>query len=1464
MFGHQIKDIEDMTLEASKSANVEQSIREHMQFDAVQMDANDDACLVAVAHVADQADVLAHEQSESACVAESQTKPCCDALAAAQALTFAKDPAVVTADDAVDAAVPSHVLSAGFFVTELKCSMEGIELIDALAADDDSVRVVDVSACLSDTASAKLCFDVLLRDNDVASDATDAKAKLAQEWLNHHMAEISKVMMPKCGETIWNTTKLDGNTYNEAFGVGVASLTSLALDDQAVGLDMSALISTQEPSAGAADTQNTDAQALEGISVASDTTTLATNNALRSSDDSFVAEDHYANTKANADADICGADDALALVEVDSIHLQDGDDAASNHGCDEPVANVVAEGDALAAVAANAANAATNESEALSDGAAVSAVKTASETVSTSSSSASVGGGDGISADACADTDAVGGSADADADTDAVEVDCCGVALDVVAAALSHASHEGSDICGLTINGCAKIWSESNSYFFERGSNLGSLETMSVGERLEYLLDSFSYEIDPYSIKALDSAIALVHNRRSMMRSCEESNYVLLKNLGLSDVEIQDLLSVLHLEENYSTGAYLLGVCDDELEFKEALKPYSLDTLITDPEFEKAMLDKLLLWNKADERQLNKNARLQTTINKIYSAMDRRCGGRFKLRDQRFIAEMAIIFLSFAHDISKIRTDLDIRAANGLKYEPYQSLTDFIAETKTPYLLLRHLLGRKDDHHKIGLSYGVDMLARYCYNTEKLVSQLFDIRMEINDFSSPLAEIVIKKGDRGSCCTAATTLSSNAEMLRVMAKESAAMRLRISQLNAILQADIEDNVNLLRDRTFERLIKANPIPELQLNSVADLSTENGTSASSVDGIQARANGASNPSIANASKDAAIVAASESKTFTAAASDAYAVDADAVEAKSKDSISECLDDGACADAHADTHDDTGADSVSDTDSGADEAVDGNCVLHAPKNFSCLKEMERRQRYGNCLFTNLNKEPQRTICTISSLMYASALAEYERRIHSVNETYSDIYVSDNTMYISTSSRAHASLLFGMNLLTYQDLQTSLEWDGKLVHEIIVRNGLSFRRGHNYHLTECEGNTVIFRGFTLRVDEQPIYPQLKVRQLANNDTLLNQLVGSIALYIAARHEQQNYLIEHRKMLLRLFELMAALSRRERVRLLARLDDVSYERYKLLERSLNIFESINLVSTQKIAASLHANDPLAKAIEQGPQHMLELMRKYPVNNHCASEAMAANASLNSFGTATTAADTNTANLSSNAANAANASASASASGSAGNATNAANWFNRANGDGAHCSMVEAIEQGCGDAGSLKSAWFELINEYEQRCMGVDIPALVQAFNLERKSLAVNSTEAVVFREVLGLGVAIMIGVSHADDDIFKASKRHVVTGGFDYRNMKMRGLSLIELENSHLKDFDPLNLPNYMDYELKPSRMVINGCTLSDVLHSAEHYKQQVTVTFENGSKALNDVLCSRQSKAKKLKKQLEQCPV
>lgn len=1444
MFGHQIKDIEDKTLEASKSANVEQSIREHVQFDAVQMDAKNDGCLVAVEHDEAKDSVLAHELPEATCVADSQAKLCCDALAAAHALSFVQDPDVVSADDAVDAAVPSQVLSAGFFATELNGSMDGIELIDALAADDDSLRVVDVSACLSDIASAKLRLNVLLRDNDEASDINYAKSKLAQEWLNHSEAWISKVMMPKCGETIWNTTKHDGNTCDDAFGVGVASLNSLALDDRAVGLDISTLLSTQEPSAGAADTQNTDAQTLEGTCLASDATTLATSNALLSSDDNAATEDD-AYAYSDADADICDADDALALVEVNSIHLKDGDGVDSNHGCDEPVANAVGECAALAAVAANEANAANvvnvanvaaNESQMLSDGAAVAVIMDASEAVSISASSA-----------------AVGGSADAGADTDAVEVDCCGVALDVVAAALSHASHEGSDICGLTINGCAKIWSESNSYFFERGSNLGSLETMSVGERLDYLLDSFSYEIDPYSIKALDSAIALVHNRRSMMRSCEESNYVLLKNLGLSDVEIQDLLSVLHLEENYSTGAYLLGVCDDELEFKEALKPYSLDTLITDPEFEKAMLDKLLLWNKADERQLNKNARLQTTINKIYSAMDRRCGGRFKLRDQRFIAEMAIIFLSFAHDISKIRTDLDIRAANGLKYEPYQSLTDFIAETKTPYLLLRHLLGRKDDHHKIGLSYGVDMLARYCYNTEKLVSQLFDIRMEINDFSSPLAEIVIKKGDRGSCCTAATTLSSNAEMLRVMAKESAAMRLRISQLNAILQADIEDNVNLLRDRTFERLIKANPIPELQLNSVADLSTENGTAASSVDGIQGRANAESTPSSAHVSKDASSLDASESNTFTVAASDA---DYDAVEAKSQDSGFECLCDGACAEAHADTHDDAGADSVSDTDSGADEAVDGNCIFHAPKNFSCLKEMERRQRYGNCLFTNLNKEPQRTICTLSSLMYASALAEYERRIHSVNETYSDIYVSDNTMYISTSSRAHASLLFGMNLLTYQDLQTSLEWDGKLVHEIIVRNGLSFRRGHNYHLTECEGNTVIFRGFTLRVDEQPIYPQLKVRQLANNDTLLNQLVGSIALYIAARHEQQNYLIEHRKMLLRLFELMAALSRRERVRLLARLDDVSYERYKLLERSLNIFESINLVSTQKIATSLNANDPLAKAIEQGPQHLLELMRKFPVNNQCAIGSMAGNASLNSFGTATTAADTNKTNLSSNAANA-----------SANNAVNAdkgANGASYANGDGDTCSMVEAIEQGCGDAGSLKSAWFELINEYEQRCMGVDIPALVQAFNLERKSLAVNSTEAVVFREVLGLGVAIMIGASHADDDIFKASKRHVVTGGFDYRNMKMRGLSLIELENSHLKDFDPLNLPNYMDYELKPSRMVINGCTLSNVLHSAEHYKQQVIVTFENGSKALNDVLCSRQSKAKKLKKQLEQCPV
>ena len=109
MFGHQIKDIEDKTLEASKSANVEQSIREHVQFDAVHMDDKDDCCLVAVAHDEAQDSVLNHKLPVAACVADSQTKPCCDAFAAAHALTFAKDPAVVTAADTLDAAVPSHV-----------------------------------------------------------------------------------------------------------------------------------------------------------------------------------------------------------------------------------------------------------------------------------------------------------------------------------------------------------------------------------------------------------------------------------------------------------------------------------------------------------------------------------------------------------------------------------------------------------------------------------------------------------------------------------------------------------------------------------------------------------------------------------------------------------------------------------------------------------------------------------------------------------------------------------------------------------------------------------------------------------------------------------------------------------------------------------------------------------------------------------------------------------------------------------------------------------------------------------------------------------------------------------------------------------------------------------------------------------------------------------------------------------
>ena len=175
MFGHQIKDIEEKTLEASKTANVEQSIREHVQFDAMKMDAKDDGCLVAVAQDETKDSVLDHKLPVAAFVADSQTKPSCDALAAAHALNFVQAPDVVSADDALDEPVHSHVLSAGFFASELNGGMDGIELIGSLAGDD--ACVVDVSACLSDIASAKLCFDVPLRDNDAASDITDAKAE---------------------------------------------------------------------------------------------------------------------------------------------------------------------------------------------------------------------------------------------------------------------------------------------------------------------------------------------------------------------------------------------------------------------------------------------------------------------------------------------------------------------------------------------------------------------------------------------------------------------------------------------------------------------------------------------------------------------------------------------------------------------------------------------------------------------------------------------------------------------------------------------------------------------------------------------------------------------------------------------------------------------------------------------------------------------------------------------------------------------------------------------------------------------------------------------------------------------------------------------------------------------------------------------------------------------------------------
>lgn len=1059
----------------------------------------------------------------------------------------------------------------------------------------------------------------------------------------------------------------------------------------------------------------------------------------------------------------------------------------------------------------------------------------------TASQAAAMMDGSTVDAVAAADAASTAGAVEAADDADAVaeasvveevqDEDSFGVPLEVVAKVLSAAQVEGADICGMTIGRCSKIWNESKAYWFERGCDRAAMESMTVAERVEYMLDSFDSHANLYEVKALSESINLFEERRSLMRKFKEASRDMCLSCGMSEDEYLDLFSVLKPHEEFTTGEYLLGACDNDIEFRQNLEPFSVERMMSDPEFADMVMTKLKEEDSSAAKSIKRrDTSLHNKINQIFKNMDERSYGRFTLRQKRFCACLALIYMSFAHDLSKIRTDFDIRAANGLKYIPNDSLSQFIHDTKTPVLLVRHLIGRYGQHDKLGMSYGVDFLKQFCRPTYDLLSQFFDLYVESQDQSCPLTYLVIHRGDVWSSRDSFQPWSSNIELLKIMATELPAMRLRMSQINSMLATETAYYENKIRNQLFFSIFATDPAAAAAAGiDLGDLST---TTA---------ANGR-----------AAAATATATATATAAAAAAAAAAADAA-AEGDEADEEYEDDGVVADAKEALKYCQG------------EGVDDDALpeKQAPRNVSMWSEIENRRTIWSVRFSTMDRHDfANKLCIWRVVMEAASMGEYERAISSVNEVYSDIYLSDNCVFFTKLSRASASLLFGANRVNYNDLETNLQWNGMILQDMLRRNGLyaNGTLGYSYNMTECNGTAVIFNGFGVRVSEEKIFEQGKVKIFNYLDDLMNDLARTIALYAAARREQRDYLLEHRKILLRAFEVITSTVQTQRLYMLRRMDEVSRGRWLVLEHFLNVFESLALIHEQDVLKYLSPLDPIATALKDSPKSLLKQLQSYPVDTlaqrkQAAIEATmaAANAVFDKDEAISAAPVSLAVSAAADAASADTASADAASADAADAAAEAG-----ADGDVEGMATVEA-----GEMSSVKDMWMAVAQEYESRCEAIDFAACAAALhNLKIKGkLEASQAEVVVMREFLGAAVALLIATGHADDDLEHASRRSIIRGGFDYHKMKIRGISVSKLIDALDENFDPLKLPEMKKLGLTPARFVFKDVPTKDLLNSAEHANTHVTVCFENGIQAMRETFGKRAVHLDKLREQLKQ---
>ena len=243
-----------------------------------------------------------------------------------------------------------------------------------------------------------------------------------------------------------------------------------------------------------------------------------------------------------------------------------------------------------------------------------------------------------------------------------------------------------------------------------------------------------------------------------LLNACQETNFK--GNLNAQP----SLNSPLLNRDPYATGmgVHLVGATKGESAFQQELQ--NINTSV----FENAFINKITELNLGigsnndynNTTTMAKKDSMASLIKQLRAEAESNNLGRFDRYQLDLIIQLTLVLMSFAHDLGKIVSDMEIYNDQGQRFSPYlETLTNFVEQTQTQYLYIRHITGRSgiiaqgerlQAAHQKNSYTGLHLLTSLCHELQVLIYQVFNLDEIIANPQHPLNRIVAK-ADRWTC-----------------------------------------------------------------------------------------------------------------------------------------------------------------------------------------------------------------------------------------------------------------------------------------------------------------------------------------------------------------------------------------------------------------------------------------------------------------------------------------------------------------------------------------------------------------------------------------------------------------------------------------------------------------------------------------------------------------------------------------